>query len=222
MAGGTPNVANSGRTLRRWARKTAEAQLGMASQRGRGACRILTLLMARIQVVAYPEHDARLRASQQPQASSDAGAEAPAPEGAESHRTQEAESTDGEGTSGTESEGSTMAETVRDSSDTDTSSDGSSLVVTDTSVTTLATATGATTVPEPPSQQPLIELPPHQQCLGRTTQSSDHQEVIINLDIQVASSSLAGEKRDTEEVEGRDSTKPEEARSEKESERSHG
>ncbi|KAJ1095482.1 hypothetical protein NDU88_000645 [Pleurodeles waltl] len=34
--------------LRRWARKTAEAQLGMSSQRGRGARRTLTPLMALI------------------------------------------------------------------------------------------------------------------------------------------------------------------------------
>ncbi|KAJ1189809.1 hypothetical protein NDU88_006551 [Pleurodeles waltl] len=67
------------------------------------------------------------------------GERAPATEGAASHRTQEADSTDAEGTSGTEGEGSTMAETGRDSSDTDTSSDGSSWVVADTSVTTPAT-----------------------------------------------------------------------------------
>ncbi|KAJ1194080.1 hypothetical protein NDU88_003375 [Pleurodeles waltl] len=46
--------------LRRWARKMAEAQLGMASQQGRGACRTLTPLMARILAVAYPELDGRL------------------------------------------------------------------------------------------------------------------------------------------------------------------
>ncbi|KAJ1198848.1 hypothetical protein NDU88_002687 [Pleurodeles waltl] len=54
--------------LRCWARKTAEAQLGMASQLGRGAHRNLTPpLVARILAVAYPELDWRLRASQQPQ-----------------------------------------------------------------------------------------------------------------------------------------------------------
>ncbi|KAJ1214982.1 hypothetical protein NDU88_002592 [Pleurodeles waltl] len=53
--------------LRRWSKKTAEAQLGMASQRGRGSCRTMTPLMYRILVVAYPELDGRLRASQQPQ-----------------------------------------------------------------------------------------------------------------------------------------------------------
>ncbi|KAJ1199907.1 hypothetical protein NDU88_003739 [Pleurodeles waltl] len=49
--------------LRSWARNTAEAQLGMASQRRRGVCRTPTPLMARILVVAYPELDGRLRAS---------------------------------------------------------------------------------------------------------------------------------------------------------------
>ncbi|KAJ1158295.1 hypothetical protein NDU88_010987 [Pleurodeles waltl] len=38
--------------LRRWARKTTEAQLGMASQRGKGARRTLTPLMARILAVS--------------------------------------------------------------------------------------------------------------------------------------------------------------------------
>ncbi|KAJ1114664.1 hypothetical protein NDU88_002899 [Pleurodeles waltl] len=97
--------------LRQWARMTAEAQLGMASQRGRGA------------------------------PSSCGAAETPATEGAASHRTQESESTDGEGISGMEGEGSTTAETGGDSSYSDTSSDGSSLV--DTSVTTPATGTAA-------------------------------------------------------------------------------
>ncbi|KAJ1129188.1 hypothetical protein NDU88_007559 [Pleurodeles waltl] len=46
--------------------KTAEAQLGMASQRGWGARRTLTP-DARILVVAYPELDGCLRASHQPQ-----------------------------------------------------------------------------------------------------------------------------------------------------------
>ncbi|KAJ1166408.1 hypothetical protein NDU88_006812 [Pleurodeles waltl] len=51
--------------LRRWVGKTAEAQLGMVSQRGRGACRTLIPLMACILAVAYPELDGCLRASQQ-------------------------------------------------------------------------------------------------------------------------------------------------------------
>ncbi|KAJ1158938.1 hypothetical protein NDU88_011610 [Pleurodeles waltl] len=51
--------------IRRWSKKTAEAQLGMASQRGRGACCTTTPLMFRILAVACPELDGRLRASQQ-------------------------------------------------------------------------------------------------------------------------------------------------------------
>ncbi|KAJ1131284.1 hypothetical protein NDU88_009622 [Pleurodeles waltl] len=39
--------------LCRWATKTAEAQLGLASQRGRAACCTLTPLMFRILAVAY-------------------------------------------------------------------------------------------------------------------------------------------------------------------------
>ncbi|KAJ1140448.1 hypothetical protein NDU88_006800 [Pleurodeles waltl] len=53
--------------IRRWSRKMAEAQLGMASQRGSGARRTLTPLMFRILEVAYPELDGRVRASQQTQ-----------------------------------------------------------------------------------------------------------------------------------------------------------
>ncbi|KAJ1164865.1 hypothetical protein NDU88_005298 [Pleurodeles waltl] len=51
--------------IRRWSKKTAAAQLGMTSQRGRVARRTMTPLMFRILVVAYPELDGRLRASQQ-------------------------------------------------------------------------------------------------------------------------------------------------------------
>ncbi|KAJ1125275.1 hypothetical protein NDU88_003708 [Pleurodeles waltl] len=53
--------------LRRWAWKMAEAQLGMASQQGRGARRTLTPLMARILAVAYRKLDGCLGESQQPQ-----------------------------------------------------------------------------------------------------------------------------------------------------------
>ncbi|KAJ1141712.1 hypothetical protein NDU88_008040 [Pleurodeles waltl] len=53
--------------IRRCSKKTAEAQLGMASQRGRGARRTMTPLMFRILAVAYPELDGRLRTSQQTQ-----------------------------------------------------------------------------------------------------------------------------------------------------------
>ncbi|KAJ1106077.1 hypothetical protein NDU88_003480 [Pleurodeles waltl] len=49
--------------IRRWSKKTAEAQLGLASQRGRGARRTMTPLMFRILAVAYLELDGRLRAS---------------------------------------------------------------------------------------------------------------------------------------------------------------
>ncbi|KAJ1133506.1 hypothetical protein NDU88_011793 [Pleurodeles waltl] len=50
--------------LRRWSKKTVEAQLGMASLRGRGARRTITPLMHRILAVANPELDGCLRASQ--------------------------------------------------------------------------------------------------------------------------------------------------------------
>ncbi|KAJ1187022.1 hypothetical protein NDU88_003801 [Pleurodeles waltl] len=128
--------------IRRWSKKTAEAQLGMASQSGRGARRTMTPLMFRILVVAYTEMDGRLRASQQPQgASSGGGAVAPEQEGAASHMALEGETTDSEFTSGTEGEGSSTAGTGADTSDTDSSSDGSSLVVVATSVPPASTAT---------------------------------------------------------------------------------
>ncbi|KAJ1198103.1 hypothetical protein NDU88_001947 [Pleurodeles waltl] len=53
--------------LHRWAKKTAEAQLGLASQQGSGARRTITPLMFRILTVAYLELDECLRASQQTQ-----------------------------------------------------------------------------------------------------------------------------------------------------------
>ncbi|KAJ1207346.1 hypothetical protein NDU88_002737 [Pleurodeles waltl] len=116
--------------IRRWSKKTAEAQLGMASQRGRGARRTMTSLMFRILAVAYPELDGRLRASQQTLgASSDGGTVAPEHEGAASHMAMEGHTTDFEYTSGTEGEGSFTAGTGSATSDTDSSSDGSSLVV---------------------------------------------------------------------------------------------
>ncbi|KAJ1102090.1 hypothetical protein NDU88_007146 [Pleurodeles waltl] len=143
--------------LRRWARKMAEAQLGLASQRGRGAPHILTPLMFRILAVACPELDGRLKASQQPQgASSGGGAEALATEGAASHMGLKAESTGGEGTSGTEGEGSTTTGTVGDTTDSDSSSDGK-----------LPGSLGAHHnnrysrhhLPAPPSQQPFSVFP---------------------------------------------------------------
>ncbi|KAJ1189415.1 hypothetical protein NDU88_006160 [Pleurodeles waltl] len=49
--------------IQRWSRKTAEAQLGMASQRRRGASRHLTPLMSRILAVAYPDLEGRVQYS---------------------------------------------------------------------------------------------------------------------------------------------------------------
>ncbi|KAJ1214130.1 hypothetical protein NDU88_001757 [Pleurodeles waltl] len=150
--------------LRRWAKKTAEAQLGLASQRGRGACRTMTPWMFCILAVAYPESDGRLKAAQQPQGgSSGAGAEAPATERAASHMGLEAESTEGEGTSGTEGEKSTTTGTGGETTDSDSSSDGSSLVVADNSVPTPSTGTAATPLTAPPSRQPLsmLSVPAH-------------------------------------------------------------
>ncbi|KAJ1164495.1 hypothetical protein NDU88_004932 [Pleurodeles waltl] len=121
--------------IRSWSKKMAEAQLGMASQRGRGARRTMTPLMFRILAVAYPELDGRLRASQQPQgASSGGGAVAPEQEGAASHMALEGDTTESEFTSGTEGKGSSTAETEAETSDIDSSSDGSSLAVAGTSV----------------------------------------------------------------------------------------
>ncbi|KAJ1149012.1 hypothetical protein NDU88_001833 [Pleurodeles waltl] len=51
--------------IRRWSKKAAEAQLGMASECGRVARRTMTPLMFRILAVA--ESDVRMRASQQTQ-----------------------------------------------------------------------------------------------------------------------------------------------------------
>ncbi|KAJ1156943.1 hypothetical protein NDU88_009659 [Pleurodeles waltl] len=142
--------------LCRWARKMAEAQLGLASQRGRGAHRTLTPLMFHILAVAYPELDGRLKASQQPQgASSGRRAEAQATKGAASHMGLEAESTEGEGTSGMEGERSTTTETGGDTTDSDSSSDGSSLAVADTSVPTPTTAVrGSKEAPLSPASVP--------------------------------------------------------------------
>ncbi|KAJ1099090.1 hypothetical protein NDU88_004194 [Pleurodeles waltl] len=121
--------------IRRWSKKTAEAQLGMASQCGRGARRTMAPLMFMILAVAYSELDGRLRASQQQQgASSDGGAVAPEQEGAASHMALEGDTTESEFTSGMEGEGSSTAGTGADTSDTDSSSDGSSLAVAGPSV----------------------------------------------------------------------------------------
>ncbi|KAJ1086635.1 hypothetical protein NDU88_006751, partial [Pleurodeles waltl] len=65
--GSTAGRAPTQENLRRWAQNTVEAQLGMASEKGRGAPQTLTPPMPHILSVAYPELDGRLRASQQPQ-----------------------------------------------------------------------------------------------------------------------------------------------------------
>ncbi|KAJ1091698.1 hypothetical protein NDU88_004815 [Pleurodeles waltl] len=110
--------------IRRCSKKTAEAQLGMTSQRGRGACRNMTPLMFRILAVAYPELDGRLRTSQQTQgASTGGGTVAPEHEGAASHMAMEGHTTDSEYTSGTEGEGSFTSATGSPTSDTDSSAD---------------------------------------------------------------------------------------------------
>ncbi|KAJ1090133.1 hypothetical protein NDU88_003270 [Pleurodeles waltl] len=91
--------------IRRWSRKTAEAQLGMASQRGRRASRTLTLLMSRILAVAYPDLDGRVRTSQQTQGASSGGGEvASEHEGAASHMAMAGHATESEFTSETEGE----------------------------------------------------------------------------------------------------------------------
>ncbi|KAJ1190100.1 hypothetical protein NDU88_006839 [Pleurodeles waltl] len=98
--------------IRCWSKKMAEAQLGMASQRGSGACRTMTPLMFRILAVAYPELDGRLKALQQTQgASSGGGAVAMDHEGAASHMALDGDTTESEFTSGTEGEGSSTAGT---------------------------------------------------------------------------------------------------------------
>ncbi|KAJ1099674.1 hypothetical protein NDU88_004773 [Pleurodeles waltl] len=53
--------------ISRGSRKTAEALLGMASQRRRGASRQLTPLMSRILAVAYPDLDGHVKTSQRTQ-----------------------------------------------------------------------------------------------------------------------------------------------------------
>ncbi|KAJ1128909.1 hypothetical protein NDU88_007281 [Pleurodeles waltl] len=101
-------------------------------------------LVFRILAVAYPELDGRLRASQQTHgASSGGGAVATEHNRAASHMALEGETTDSEFTSGTEGEWSSTAGTGGDTSDTDLSSDGSSLVVAATSVPPASTATKA-------------------------------------------------------------------------------
>ncbi|KAJ1097379.1 hypothetical protein NDU88_002499 [Pleurodeles waltl] len=131
--------------IRRGSRKTAEALLGMASQRRRSASRQLTPLMSRILAVAYPDLDGRVRTSQQTQGASSGGGEvALEHEGAASHMAPDGHATDSDFTSETEGEGGSTTGTRGDISDTDTSSEGSFLVVAATSVPTATTGTAAT------------------------------------------------------------------------------
>ncbi|KAJ1128228.1 hypothetical protein NDU88_006607 [Pleurodeles waltl] len=104
-------------------------------------------LMFRILAVAYPELEGRLRASQQPQGASSGGeAVAPEQEGAASHLALEGETTESEATSGMEGEGSSTTGTGGDSSDRDSSSDGSSLAVVCPSVPPASTGAVLTVV----------------------------------------------------------------------------
>ncbi|KAJ1091340.1 hypothetical protein NDU88_004467 [Pleurodeles waltl] len=148
--------------IRRWSRKTAEAQLGMASQCRRGASRTLTPLMSRILAVAYPDLDGRVRTSQQTQGGG--GEVASEHEGAESHMALEGHATESEYTSGAEGEGSSTAGTRADVSDSDSSSEGSSLVVAATSVPPATTGTAATqrtstALPAAPQRLPRARSP---------------------------------------------------------------
>ncbi|KAJ1129829.1 hypothetical protein NDU88_008194 [Pleurodeles waltl] len=149
----------------RCSKKTAEGQLGMASQRGRGARRTMTPLMFRILAVAYPELDGRLMTSQQTQgASSGGGTVAPEHEGAASHMAMEGHTTDSECTSGTEGEGSFTSATGSETSDTDSSDDGSSHVVAAPSVPPTSTGTAATSptstaLPAAPQPSPRARSP---------------------------------------------------------------
>ncbi|KAJ1094124.1 hypothetical protein NDU88_007208 [Pleurodeles waltl] len=151
--------------IRRCSKKTAEAQLGMASQRGRGARRTMTPLMFRILAVAYPELDGHLRTSQQTQgASSGGGTVAPEHEGAASHMAMEGHNTDSECTSGTEGEGSFTSATGSPTSDTDSFADGSSPVVAAPSVRPTSTGTAATSptstaLPAAPQRSPRARSP---------------------------------------------------------------
>ncbi|KAJ1079759.1 hypothetical protein NDU88_000013 [Pleurodeles waltl] len=151
--------------IRCWSRKTAEAQLGMASQRGRGASRTLTPLMSRILPVAYPDLDGRVRTSQQTQGASSGGGEVTSEhEGAASHMDLEGHATESEYTSGTEGEGSSTVGTRADVSDSDSSSEGSSLVVAATSVPPTTTGTAATkrtstALPAVPQRLPRARSP---------------------------------------------------------------
>ncbi|KAJ1175589.1 hypothetical protein NDU88_000876 [Pleurodeles waltl] len=151
--------------IRRCSKKTAEAQLGMASQRGMGARRTMTPLMFRILAVAYPELDGHLRTSQQTQgASSGGGTVAPEHEGAASHMAMEGHTTDSERTSGTGGAGTFTSAAGSPTSDMDSSTDGSSPVVVAPSVRPTSTGTAATSptstaLPAAPQHSPGSRLP---------------------------------------------------------------
>ncbi|KAJ1216816.1 hypothetical protein NDU88_004415 [Pleurodeles waltl] len=151
--------------IRRGSRKTAEALLGMASQRRRGVSRQLTPLMSRILAVAYPNLDGHVRTSQQTQVASSGGGEvASEHEGAASHMAMAGHATDSDFTSETEGEGSSTAGTRADVSDSDSSSEGSSLVVAATSVPPATTGTDATqrtstALPAAPQRLPPARSP---------------------------------------------------------------
>ncbi|KAJ1109668.1 hypothetical protein NDU88_007028 [Pleurodeles waltl] len=141
----------------RGTRKTAESLLGMASQRRRGASRTLTPLMSRILAVAYPDLDGRVRTSRQTQGGG--GELASEHEGAATHMAPVGHAIDTEVTSDTEGEGSSTTGTRGDVSDTNTSSEGSSLAVAATSVppaTTGAAATQRTSPTLPAAPQPSL------------------------------------------------------------------
>ncbi|KAJ1191999.1 hypothetical protein NDU88_001311 [Pleurodeles waltl] len=146
--------------IHRCSKKTAEAQLGMVSQRGRGARRTTTPLMFRILAVAYLELDGRLRTSQQTQgASSGGGTVAPEHEGAASHIAMEGHTTDSECTSGTEGEGSFTSATGSPTSDTDSSTDGSSPVVAAPSVRPTSTDPLQLPIPAKKPPVPVVRVP---------------------------------------------------------------
>ncbi|KAJ1170472.1 hypothetical protein NDU88_002348 [Pleurodeles waltl] len=118
--------------------------------------------MSRILAVAYPDLDGRLRTSQQTQGGG--GEVASAREGAASHMAPEGRATDSDMTSETEGEGGSTTGTRADVSDTDTSSDGSSLAVAATSVPTDTTGTAATqhtssALPAAPQHLPRARSP---------------------------------------------------------------
>ncbi|KAJ1140457.1 hypothetical protein NDU88_006809 [Pleurodeles waltl] len=144
---------------------------------GRGAHRTMTTLKFWILAVAYPELDGRLRPSQQPQGASSArGAEAPATEGAASHMALKGESTESEGTNGTEGEESSMTGTGGDTSDSDSSSDGSSLAVAGTFVPT--PTTGAAHIHSQEDGAMAKNRGQGQRCGTASKKSEGHQEEV--------------------------------------------